>query len=831
MATILVVEDRPLNRKFLATLLKTAGHDVLEAGDGVEGLSVAERMRPDLVISDILMPTIDGYQLVRRMREIPTLARTPVLFYTASYHEGEARALAEQCGVSDILTKPSDINEILVKIQSVLARGKSPAPPPPDPAQFTRDHLEVVSSALASRTEAFEASEHRMAALVDVAREIAGERDPNALLNKVCDAAREVTLAQQAIITLLSDDESELRMVATSGANGHAGPPRVPLETSGFAPVIREGRALRLSHEGEILVVPIATARHVYGCLELRSKLGANVFTAIDEEVARTLGTQAGIAYENVRLYEDLRNHTVALEQEVVDRRRAELALRESEARTQFALGVAAVGIWELDLTTAKMAWSDTLAPIFGLKPVQSPRTFQGFLDVIHADDRVAVQQAFERAAHEKSELAHEFRAVWPDGGVRWIAGRARVLRDERNIPRRVTGIAMDISERKSLEEQFRQAQKMEAIGQLAGGVAHDFNNLLTAIRGYADLLLESVSHADHRRADLDEIVKAADRAASLTRQLLAFSRQQVLQPALLDVNVLVTDMSKMLRRLIGEDIELATTLVPSGAPVYADAGQLEQILMNLVVNARDAMPGGGRLSVEIANVTLDDNYVMHHSVVRPGEFVMLAVSDNGIGMDAGTRRRIFEPFFTTKERGRGTGLGLATVYGIVKQSDGYIWVYSEPQLGTTFKVYLPRAESTVHVESRPETRQTPGGSETVLLVEDEDSVRFLSRKLLERAGYRVFDAADPEQAVDTFAQHRGVIDLLVSDVIMPGSSGPALYDRLSSLDPDLHVLYMSGYTADAVAHHAAVVANAVFLQKPFTADTLLLKVREALDR
>jgi two-component system, cell cycle sensor histidine kinase and response regulator CckA len=462
---------------------------------------------------------------------------------------------------------------------------------------------------------------------------------------------------------------------------------------------------------------------------------------------------------------------------------------------------------------------------------VQSPRTFQGFLDLIHADDRAAVQQAFERAAHEQSELAHEFRAVWPDGSVRWIAGRARVLRDERNTAIRVTGIAMDISERKSLEEQFRQAQKMEAIGQLAGGVAHDFNNLLTAIRGYADLLLESISHADHRHADLDEIVKAADRAASLTRQLLAFSRQQVLQPALLDVNVLVTDMSKMLRRLIGENIELATTLVPTGAPVYADAGQLEQILMNLVVNAREAMPNGGRLTIEIATVTLDDAYVMHHSVMRPGEFVMLAVSDNGIGMDAGTRRRIFEPFFTTKERGRGTGLGLATVYGIVKQSDGYIWVYSEPQRGTTFKVYLPRAESTDQVEARPEKRKTPGGSETVLLVEDEDSVRFLSRKLLERAGYQVFDAANPQQAIDTFVQHRGTIDLLVTDVIMPGSSGPALYDHLSSLDSALRVLYMSGYTADAVAHHAAVVASAVFLQKPFTADTLLTKVREALDR
>jgi CheY-like chemotaxis protein len=310
------------------------------------------------------------------------------------------------------------------------------------------------------------------------------------------------------------------------------------------------------------------------------------------------------------------------------------------------------------------------------------------------------------------------------------------------------------------------------------------------------------------------------------------FSRKQVLQPALVDANGLVTNASKMLRRLIGEDVEFVTKLAPEPAPVRADPGRLEQILMNLAVNARDAMPHGGRLSIETANVVLDDSSAREHVAVLPGPYVMLAVTDSGIGMDEQTRARIFEPFFTTKERGRGTGLGLATVYGIVRQSGGHIAVYSEPGCGATFKVYLPRAEDAAG-DGRPmgPTEAAPTGSETVLLVEDEQAVRFLSRTLLERAGYRVLDASDPRQAAEVFHRQADRIDLLVTDVIMPGSNGPALFARLSAEQPSLKVLYMSGYPDDAIMQQGGLAADVVFLQKPFTADGLMCKVREALDR
>jgi nitrogen-specific signal transduction histidine kinase/CheY-like chemotaxis protein len=389
----------------------------------------------------------------------------------------------------------------------------------------------------------------------------------------------------------------------------------------------------------------------------------------------------------------------------------------------------------------------------------------------------------------------------------------------------------MDIGERKSLEEQVRQGHKMEAIGQLAGGVAHDFNNLLTVIHGYADLVLATMTTDDPRRGDVDEIVKAAARAAGLTRQLLAFSRKQVLQPALVDVNTLVANTCGMLRRLIGEDVELVTNLARDLDSVYADAGQLEQILMNLAINARDAMPHGGRLSIETAAVAVDDSSAMGHTDVKPGSYVMLAVADSGTGMDEQTQERIFEPFFTTKERGRGTGLGLATVYGIVRQSGGYISVETKPGCGATFKVFLPRAGAPA-VGDIPlaGVEPAPTGSETLLLVEDEEAVRFLSRTLLERAGYHVLDAADPHQAEDLFRQHADAIDLLVTDVVMPGSSGPSLFARLSAERPSLKVLYMSGYPDESMVYPSTLLPKVEFLQKPFTAEALMCKVREALD-
>ena len=380
-------------------------------------------------------------------------------------------------------------------------------------------------------------------------------------------------------------------------------------------------------------------------------------------------------------------------------------------------------------------------------------------------------------------------------------------------------------------EAKLRQAQKMESIGQLAGGIAHDFNNLLTVINSYSAMLLGDIGFDNpFARTGLEQIKEAGHRAASLTRQLLAFSRQQVLEPKILDLNEAVSNTTKLLRRLIGEDIALVFCPHPTLGRVKADPGQVEQIIMNLAVNARDAMPGGGQLTIETMNVELDNAYAHTHQSVKPGSYVMLAVSDCGCGMDKQTQARIFEPFFTTKEQGKGTGLGLATVYGIVKQSGGYIWVYSEPGRGTTFKIYLPCVEGNVEqltLASTPDA--TLRGTETILLVEDEEMVRALVQAILERYGYTVLAARNVQDALRFAQEGPTAIHLLLTDTIMPGMNGPELADRVLGMRPDAKVLYMSGYTDKAFTYTAAREPGTAFLQKPFTPQTLAHKVREVL--
>jgi len=388
----------------------------------------------------------------------------------------------------------------------------------------------------------------------------------------------------------------------------------------------------------------------------------------------------------------------------------------------------------------------------------------------------------------------------------------------------------VDVTLRRQLEEQLRQAQKMEAIGILAGGVAHDFNNLLTIITGYSQLILKTLSPSDPNRYSAEQIVKAGERAAALTQQLLAFSRRQVLQPKVVELNKLVTSLSSMLRRLIGEDIDLRLEMRPELGRVNADPGQMEQVLMNLVVNARDAMPEGGTLTIETANVTLDESYVSRHMTVKPGPYAMLAVSDNGIGMDEATQARLFEPFFTTKSSGRGTGLGLSTVFGIVKQSGGSVDVYSVPGRGTSVKVYLPRIDQPVAAESETPFKAVARGTETILLVEDEEMVRNLVRETLQREGYQVLDAADSVEALRISEKHKTAIHLLITDVVMPKVSGRDLAVELCRRRPGMKVLYMSGYTDSAIVHSGILQKEVAFLNKPFTPASLAERVREVLE-
>ena len=393
-----------------------------------------------------------------------------------------------------------------------------------------------------------------------------------------------------------------------------------------------------------------------------------------------------------------------------------------------------------------------------------------------------------------------------------------------------ILAIIRDITEAQRLEAQFRQAQKMEAVGVLAGGVAHDFNNILGVILGYSDLIIDQLAESDPNRRSLEQIKKAGLRATSLTRQLLAFSRKQIIQPRIMDANAVISDFSKMLLRMVGEDIELVSVLKPGIGQIKADPGQIEQVIMNLVVNARDAMPRGGKLVIETAHANLDEAYCRNHSAVQPGSYVMIAVSDTGVGMSPETQSRIFEPFFTTKEQGKGTGLGLATVYGVVKQSGGYIWVYSELEKGTTFKLYFPCVSEPVQTNATPRNKaDNLRGSETILLVEDADMLRELTGALLERNGYRVLAAENGSRAIRLAETSPEPIDLLLTDVVMPGMSGKELADYLTAKRPDMRVLYMSGYTNDVIAHQGVLEHGIHFIEKPFAQDALMRKLREVL--
>jgi len=405
-------------------------------------------------------------------------------------------------------------------------------------------------------------------------------------------------------------------------------------------------------------------------------------------------------------------------------------------------------------------------------------------------------------------------------------------IKDNRGLVIGIFGIGQDITDRKHLEEQLLVSQKMEAVGRLAGGVAHDFNNLLGVIVGYSDLVLDAFPSEDPRHQQLEQIKKAGLRATLLTRQLLTFSRKQVCQRVVLDINALVTDFNKMLRRMVGEDIELANALQPGLGQIKADPGQIEQVIMNLVVNSRDAMPNGGKLIIETANMDLDEDYCLLHPSVQPGHYVMLAVSDSGSGMDTKTQARIFEPFFTTKEEGKGTGLGLATVYGVVKQSEGHIWVYSELGKGTTFKIYFPRIDEPAQsAVTHRDVAASLRGSETILLAEDSTLLRVLTCALLENNGYKVIAAENGMEAVKLAERCDRPIHLLLTDVVMPGMSGRELADRLAVNRPDMRVLYMSGYTNDVIGHHGVLEPGLSFLQKPFSQEALTHKLREVLDR
>ena len=506
---------------------------------------------------------------------------------------------------------------------------------------------------------------------------------------------------------------------------------------------------------------------------------------------------------------------------------RAERALREANEHLAAVIQSSPLAIYTLDPTGIVLTWNRAAEALYGW---QAKEIIGRPLPTI-AEDPDDHGRLRDRVLRGEALRGVEVTRRRKDGTLVNISLSVAPLHDAGGQVTGMLSLAADITEMRQLEVQYRQAQKMGAVGRLAGGIAHDFNNLLTAIIGTTALVLEDLGLESRARLDIQEIEKAAKRAAGLTRQLLIFSRQQVLEPRALDLNALVGNLEKMLRRLIGEDIELVTKPAAALGAVRADPGQLEQAIVNLVVNARDAMPKGGRLTIETADVELDRSYVTRHVPTQPGPYVLLAISDTGVGMDGATKARLFEPFFTTKEPGRGTGLGLATVYGIVKQSGGYIWAYSELGHGTTFKIYLPRVPQTAETPESTTSPPTPArGSETLLVVEDQEEVRNLTKRVLEARGYTVLGAGNGFEALLIVDRHPTQIHLMITDVVMPGMNGRELAQRACARRSDLKVLYVSGYTGEAVLQHRLLEPGVAFLQKPFTPDVLARKTREVLD-
>jgi PAS domain S-box-containing protein len=970
-ATILVVDDLGANRQVLVSLLRAEGHRLFEAADGRAGLEVVRAERPELVITDLLMPVMDGYEFVRQLRLEPGRSRTPIVFYTADYSRGEARALAQSAGVSSILMKPADPDEVLAVVNHALSCVQDAAPNAAvllSKTEFDRQHLRLLTDKLSETAGDLRAANARLRALNNVGLELACEKDPDRLLRNVCQAARDLFGATYVTLGIVGPEGRTLERVETCGTDPanwfRKGDPIAGV----LASVVGERRTVRGSAAGleafqfpanhpevqTFIAAPVASPANVYGWFCLVGNEG-RAFSEEDEDLVVTLAGQVGRIYENTHLRALSRARAAELEHEVSQHRLSDVALRQErdrtqryfdtagivllaldlegrvtqanrfacttlgwtaeeltgrswidtcipaasrdqlrprfaellagqlpvfenavltrsgeqrvidwrnailrddagqvigtfssgtditarqqavealragEERTRFALESANVGIWDIDYVTGVVRWSETIEAHYGLAAGTFEGTFDAFVERIHPEDRAATLLSLEEAAKSGADFTLQHRSLGPEGTVRWLNGAGRIVSDAAGRPIRGVGISMDVTARHALELQYQQAQKMEAIGRLAGGVAHDFNNLLTVILGYCELMLDDLPGDDLRRPDIEQIQAAGASASGLTRQLLAFSRKQIIEPALLDVNTVIANMRTMLGRLIGEDVKIVIALSREPAIVLADHGQLEQIVMNLAVNARDAMPDGGTLTIGTAAVELGAATTAHGSL-GAGKYQIITVTDTGTGMTPQVMSQLFEPFFTTKDVGKGTGLGLASVHGMVTRSGGGVQAHSEPGQGSTFKVYFPAAAGAAAV--RGSDKDAPGTLipvHTVMLVEDAEELRHLTKRLLERLGHTVVVAANAREAIAMFERH-DEIDVVITDVVMPGGSGPQLARQLTARRPELKVIYMSGYTEDAIAHHGVLNPGLSFLHKPFSSLQLRLKIREAFE-
>jgi len=805
MTRVLIVDDHAPNLYLLRTLLEGQGYEVVEARDGAEAIDVARQCRPDLIVSDLLMPGVDGYRLLRTWRADDVVGEVPFVVYTATYTTPRDERLAMALGADLFLVKPAEPDVLLEGINEVLhGTTRTAVKAPPEDEALLRDYTEVVVRKLEAKVAEIEALNAQLQE--QIAERVRAEervRETEARVRTTFEHVA-VGIAHTRIdgtFVWVNDRLCEMTGYARSELLGTNGT---------MLAVADEDKASGLKSREDLLT----GARPVVSALRrFRRKDGelvwGNVVTAL---VRDRFGEPT---------------HFVAIVVDVTEQRKNEEALLlRDRAIQQVSQGIVLCDASQPDLPAIyvnpgfEKLTGYTADDFIG----QNCRLLQG------PDTDPATVATIREAIAAGRPCSVEILNYRKDRTPFWNALSINQIRDVDGNVTHLAGLLDDITDRRRLADQLRQAQKMEAVGRLAGGVAHDFNNLLTIICGYADLLRTRSQLAPADREMVNEIAAAGERATALTRQLLGFTRQTLLQPRVVDVNSVVAETSRLLRRLLGEDIEFTTLLAPRLPPVKVDPGQLGQILMNLAVNARDAMPRGGQLTVETARVMLDQQTVTFPPGGVAGPHVLLAVSDTGTGMTPDIQSHIFEPFFTTKDSDRGTGLGLSVVFGIVQQSGGRIHVYSEPGRGTSLKVYLPVAAEALVAGAIGSPEAPPQGSETVLLVEDDPGVREFASTILSLYGYRVLAAGDAADALRLAEASERPIDLLLTDVVMPGASGPELVAMLEARSPGVKVVFMSGYTDDAVIRHGLLTADVAFIQKPYSAQALAEKVRTTLD-
>lgn len=806
MKRLLLVEDNPLVARITSKVLESDGYHVDVAADGEEALNKARQNPPSMVISDILMPVMDGFTLCREWKKDARLSSIPFVFYTATYTDARDEELALSLGAEGFIRKPSDPNEFLSALRQILSthmRGSLVRRQPEVEEQaFYRLYNEALIRKLEDKM--IQVQEENRALVAEIARRTQIEEE----LRRAQQYWESIFQAIGQPAFILDNQHRILRANLAAQI------------VTGIAEREMIGRfCFEVLHNAE---------SPPYAC-PLEATLLSGTVAGQEAEMAM-LGRTFLVSCAPIAVPGSTSERFIHIATDITELRDAQEALRASEEKLRSLFDSLADGVIVTDLDGQIVEVNDAVLRILGLE-AKGEILEENILTFFAEKDRERVRGSLSQVSKFASPLGGEFTGLRRNGSEFPAEFGVSLLRDSDGKPAGYVAIVKDISVRKRLEQQLLQAQKMEVVGRLAGGIAHDFNNILTAISGYGSFVLEALPPGSAARADAEQMLRSVSKAADLTRQLLMFSRRAVVAPRVIDLNELIMDISKMLRRLIGEHIELVTLPGPNLGLVRADPGQIEQIIVNLAVNARDAMPNGGTLTLETANIVLDEAYAETHLDAKPGSYVMLSISDTGIGMTEEVKAHLFEPFFTTKEPGKGTGLGLATVYGIVKQHGGSIYVYSEPQKGTVFKIYFPRVdEPREELPLRDEEGYLPGGVETILLAEDEPLVRQVMVRTLRQLGYTVLEAGTGEEALRIARSRAASIHLLITDLIMPQMGGRELAATLLRENPSLRVLYISGYTDDTVMRSGIMDEAVNFLQKPFTSASLARKVRAVLD-